>query len=107
MDNTRLPKHALNCKPRGSRDRGRTRKRWQSVDAETGQTTLSMEKGDDDDGKNKKTQYNELKRLKLCLTIKKKRLYSNNVSLELENTYQKLHLEFCCLWIRTGDLRKK
>jgi len=27
MDNTRLPKHALNYKPRGRRDRGRPRKR--------------------------------------------------------------------------------
>ena len=33
MDNTRLPKHALNYKPRGRRDRGRPRKRWQRVDA--------------------------------------------------------------------------
>jgi len=39
MDNTRLPKHALNYKPRGRRDRGRPRKRWQCVDAGTGQTT--------------------------------------------------------------------
>ena len=39
MDNTRLPKYALNYKPRGRRDRGRPRKRWQSVDAGTGQTT--------------------------------------------------------------------
>jgi len=39
MDNTRLPKHALNYKPRGRRDRGRPRKRWQRVDAGTGQTT--------------------------------------------------------------------
>jgi len=39
MDNTRLPKHALNNKPRGRRDRGRPRKRWQCVDAGTGQTT--------------------------------------------------------------------
>jgi hypothetical protein len=39
MDNTRLPKHALNYKPRGRRDRGRPRKRWQSVDAKTGQAT--------------------------------------------------------------------
>jgi len=39
MDNTRLPKHAINCKPRGRRDRGRPRKRWQYVDAGTGQTT--------------------------------------------------------------------
>jgi hypothetical protein len=31
MDNTRLPKHALNYKPRGRRDCGRPRKRWQSV----------------------------------------------------------------------------
>jgi hypothetical protein len=39
MDNTRLPKHALNYKPRGRRDRGRPRKRWQCVDTGTGQTT--------------------------------------------------------------------
>jgi len=26
-DNTRIPTHALNCKPRGRRDRGRSRKR--------------------------------------------------------------------------------
>jgi len=36
MDNTRLPKHALNYKPRGRRERGRPRKRWQRVDAGTG-----------------------------------------------------------------------
>jgi len=39
MNNTRLPKHALNYKPRGRRDRRRSRKRWQCVDAGTGQTT--------------------------------------------------------------------
>ena len=39
MDNTRIPKHALNYKPRRRRDRGRPRKRWQCVDAGTGQTT--------------------------------------------------------------------
>ena len=39
MDNTRLPKHALNYKPRGRRDRGRPRKRWQYLDAGTRQTT--------------------------------------------------------------------
>jgi len=39
MDNTRLPKHALNYKPRGQRDRGHPRERLQCVDAETGQTT--------------------------------------------------------------------
>jgi hypothetical protein len=39
MDNTRLPKHALNYKPRGRRDRGRPRKRWQRIDARTGQLT--------------------------------------------------------------------
>ena len=49
MDKTRLPKHALNYKPRGRRDRGRPRKRWQCVDAGTGQTTKSMEEEDDDD----------------------------------------------------------
>jgi len=38
-DNTRLPKHALNYKLRGRRDRGRPKKRWQRVDAGTGQTT--------------------------------------------------------------------
>jgi hypothetical protein len=36
MDNTRLPKHGLNYKPRGRRGRGRPRKRWQRVDAGTG-----------------------------------------------------------------------
>jgi len=39
MDDNRLPKHALNYKPRGRRDRGRPRKRWQHVDAGTEQTT--------------------------------------------------------------------
>jgi hypothetical protein len=39
MDNIRLPKHALNYKPLGRRDRGRPRKRWQGVDVGTGQTT--------------------------------------------------------------------
>jgi len=39
MDNTRLPKHSLNYKPRGRRDRGHPTKRWQCVDAGTGQTT--------------------------------------------------------------------
>ena len=35
MENTRLPKHVLNYKPRGRRDCGRPRKRWQGVDAGT------------------------------------------------------------------------
>jgi hypothetical protein len=39
MDNIRLPNHALNYKPRGRRDRGRPRRRWQCVDAGTGQMT--------------------------------------------------------------------
>ena len=39
MDNNRLPKYALNYKPRGRRDRGSPRKRWQSVDAGKDQTT--------------------------------------------------------------------
>jgi hypothetical protein len=39
MDNTKLLKHALNYKPRGRRDRGRSRQRWQCVDVGTGQTT--------------------------------------------------------------------
>ena len=38
-DNTRLPKHPLNYKPRRRRNRGRRRKRWQPVDAGTGQKT--------------------------------------------------------------------
>ena len=42
-DNTRLPKHALKYKSRGRRDRGRPRKRWQRVDAGTGQATYAME----------------------------------------------------------------
>jgi hypothetical protein len=37
MDNTRLPKHTHNYKPRGRRDCGRPSKRWQCVDAGTGQ----------------------------------------------------------------------
>jgi hypothetical protein len=39
MDSTRLPKHALNCKPRGRRDRGSPRKRWQRVHAGKNQKT--------------------------------------------------------------------
>jgi hypothetical protein len=39
MDNTRVPTFALNYKPRGRRDRGRPRERWQPVDVGTGQTT--------------------------------------------------------------------
>jgi len=39
MDNTRLPKHVLNYKPRGGRYRGHPRKRWQRVDAGTGPST--------------------------------------------------------------------
>jgi hypothetical protein len=39
MDNTRLPKYAFTYKPRRRRNRGRPRKRWQRVDAGTGQTT--------------------------------------------------------------------
>jgi hypothetical protein len=39
MDNNRLPKHAVNYKPRRRRYCGRPRKRWQCVDAGTGQTT--------------------------------------------------------------------
>jgi len=38
-DNTRLPKHALNYKLRGRRDRRRPRKRWQCVDAGKVQST--------------------------------------------------------------------
>jgi hypothetical protein len=51
MDNTRLPKHALNYTPRERRERGCPRKIWQSVDAGTGQTTYSMEEDDVDDEK--------------------------------------------------------
>ena len=40
MDSTRLPKHALKYKPRGRRDRVRPRKRWQRIDAGTGQSDL-------------------------------------------------------------------
>jgi len=38
-ENNRLAKYALTYKPRGRRDRGRPRKRWQRIDAGTGQTT--------------------------------------------------------------------
>jgi hypothetical protein len=39
LDNTRLPKHALNYEPQGRRDHGRPRKRWQHIDARRGQMT--------------------------------------------------------------------
>jgi len=39
MDNTRLPKHALNYKLRERRNRGRPRERRQGVDAGTGLLT--------------------------------------------------------------------
>ena len=48
MDNTRLPKHTLKYKPRGRRDRGRPRKRWQRVNVGIRQSTYSVEKDDDD-----------------------------------------------------------
>jgi len=48
MDNIRLPKHCINYKPRGRRDRGRLTKRSQRVDAGTGQTTSFIEEDDDD-----------------------------------------------------------
>ena len=44
IDNTRLLKHALNYEPRGRRDRGRPRKRWQRVETGTGQTTNPWKK---------------------------------------------------------------
>ena len=49
MDNTRLPENAVRYKPRGRRDRGRPKKRWQFVDAGRDQKTQSMEKEEDDD----------------------------------------------------------
>jgi hypothetical protein len=48
MANTRLSKHALNYKPRGRRNCGHPRKRWQRVDAGTVPTTSSMEKDNND-----------------------------------------------------------
>jgi hypothetical protein len=39
LERMNLPKLALNYKPRGRSDGGRPRKRWQRVDAGTGQTT--------------------------------------------------------------------
>ena len=39
MDNTILPKQAFKYKPRGRRDCGRPRKRWQCVDTGTIQAT--------------------------------------------------------------------
>ena len=48
-DNTTLPKHALNYKTRGRRNRGRCRKRRKRVDARTGQATECMEEDDDGD----------------------------------------------------------
>ena len=38
MDNTRHPKHDLNYKPRGRRELGHPRKRWQCVHSGTAQT---------------------------------------------------------------------
>jgi len=38
VDNTRLPKHALNYKPQGIRDRGCPRKWWQRIDPRTQST---------------------------------------------------------------------
>jgi len=49
IQDVRLLKYALTYKPRGRRDCGSPRKRWQLVDAGTGQTNYSMEEDDDDD----------------------------------------------------------
>jgi len=51
IHNNRLPKHTLNYKPRGRRDRGCPRKWWQPVDAGTSHSTQSLEEDDDDNNR--------------------------------------------------------
>ena len=48
-DITTFPKHALNYKTRGRKNRGSPRKRRQRVDAGTDQETECMEEDDDGD----------------------------------------------------------
>ena len=49
MDNIRLPKHALKCKPRGQRDHGSPKKRWQCADTGKGQKPYSMEEKEEEE----------------------------------------------------------
>jgi hypothetical protein len=82
-DNTKLPKHTLNYKPRGRRDRGHPRKRWQRVDSGTDQTTQPMEEDDDD----------ELKFFTCYITLKKKIIFKK-FSLKKTNLFFTLARKF-------------
>ena len=57
-----------------------------------------------EDGRNKEDIIQRIKEAKVMFNNEKQLLCSNNLSLE---TYKKLYLEYCSLWIGNVDRRKK
>jgi hypothetical protein len=62
-----------------------------------------------EEGKNKEDVIQRVNEAKVMFNNKKQLLCSNNLSLEIKNkeTYKKLYLKCCSLWIRNMDPRKK
>jgi hypothetical protein len=61
-----------------------------------------------EDGKNKEDIIQRIREAKVMINNNKKQLlFSNNLSLEIKQTYKKLCLECCSLWIRNMDRRRK
>ena len=60
-----------------------------------------------EEGKNKEYIIQQVRKAKVMFNNKKQLLCSNNVSLEIKKeTYKKLYLKYCSLWIRNMDRRK-
>ena len=61
-----------------------------------------------EDGQNKEDIIQRIKEAKVTFNNKNQLICSNNLSLEMKKeTYKKLYLECCSLWIRNLDPKKK